>query len=252
MRSNTAQRSNWAQVSIGACALLLPPLTFGAAFYSMLATPDEGAAHPAGAQAVAVAGKPAPPESRTAAPSPGVRKELAGRTAADPAREDGVWSSGPVPVQVSAAPPARANPRPPADMDVAPAGSPGAGLSQSAPAEVSTALLPRALASPGQAPFQIAPPRMPAVQFPAAQFPAAQASAAAGPPFREGPPATPSMAAKHARPSYLATLARRHGARPEPRSEASAARRTSQPQQAFSLKNWLQQQLGSRPRNTRG
>jgi hypothetical protein len=53
--------------------------------------------------------------------------------------------------------------------------------------------------------------------------------------------------------SYLRNLARRSGVRAEARSESTAARRNgqTQPQQAFSLKNWLQQ-LGTRPRNTRG
>src|SRR5229473_3248094 len=107
MRANIAQRDNWAQIRIGACALLLPPLTLGAAFYSMLATPDEGAARPpSGAakaqvvrpellrdttqawavspdpqlvaqatQPIAVAAKPAP-ESRVSVPATGARHAL--------------------------------------------------------------------------------------------------------------------------------------------------------------------------------
>src|SRR5262249_45016526 len=55
MRSNVTQRNDRARIGIGACALLLPPLTLGTAFYSMLATPAEETARPA----VAAAGAPA-------------------------------------------------------------------------------------------------------------------------------------------------------------------------------------------------
>src|SRR5260370_68004 len=55
MWSHTTQRKHWAHIRIGACALLLPPLTLGAALYSMLTAPDEGTARPP----VAAAGAPA-------------------------------------------------------------------------------------------------------------------------------------------------------------------------------------------------
>ena len=40
MRPNATRRDHWAQLGIGAVALLLPPLALGAALYSMLAPPD--------------------------------------------------------------------------------------------------------------------------------------------------------------------------------------------------------------------
>ncbi len=260
MRANIAQRDNWAQIRIGACALLLPPLTLGAAFYSMLATPDEGAARPHGAAAKAqvvrpellrdttqawavstamqpvaqatqpVAGKPAPPEGLSSAPATGARHAFVAGSAANTARV-----SGPVPVQVTVGPSASANSPPPANMDSGPTGSLGAEPSQSAPAEVSTALLPRVLNPSPQALPQIQPPQMPATQVPATRVPVAgdlpSAEGAQGP-----------TASKPARPSNLAN-----------RSETRAVRRNAQPQRqhAFSLKNWLQQ-LGVLPRNTRG
>src|SRR5712671_4538327 len=154
MRANIAQRDNWAQIRIGACALLLPPLTLGAAFYSMLATPDEGAArlHSTAAKAHVVdttqawavstdtqpvaqatqpvAGKPAPPEG----PATGARQALVAGSAENTARV-----SDPVPVRVTVRPSPRANPPAPAHMDSAPTGSLDAAPSQSVPAEVSTA-----------------------------------------------------------------------------------------------------------------
>jgi hypothetical protein len=60
MRPHTPQRNHWAQLGIGACALLVPPLTLGAALYSMLASPDEGTARPAVAAAEAQAAEPEP------------------------------------------------------------------------------------------------------------------------------------------------------------------------------------------------
>jgi hypothetical protein len=53
MRPNATRRDHWAQLGIGAAALLLPPLALGAAFYSMLAQPDEEVKAPAAAQAAA-------------------------------------------------------------------------------------------------------------------------------------------------------------------------------------------------------
>jgi hypothetical protein len=52
MRPRATRQSDWAQLGIGACALLLPPLALGGALYSMLAPPDDGETRPAGAEAV--------------------------------------------------------------------------------------------------------------------------------------------------------------------------------------------------------
>jgi hypothetical protein len=51
MRPHATRRTDWAQLGIGACALLLPPLALGAALYSMLA-PDDGTTRPAATEAV--------------------------------------------------------------------------------------------------------------------------------------------------------------------------------------------------------
>jgi hypothetical protein len=253
MRPNATQRNHWAQVGIGACALLLPPLTLGAALYSMLATPDESTARSAvaasGAQAVRpeslrgtmqpsaagsdpqpaaqatqpVAGKPAPHEGPGSVHATDTRHAVAAGSG-----ENAAPVSDPVPVQLAAAPSARANPPPPANMDGASTGSLGAKPSPPASADVSTALLPRVLNPSSQAPPQMQPPRMPATQMPATQTPLA-ADLPAGPP----------TAGKPARP-------------PNP-ANRSETRRNTQPQRqhAFSLKNWLQQ-LGILPRETRG
>jgi len=252
MRPNTTQRNHWAQAGIGACALLVPPLTLGAALYSMLATPDEGTARPdaavAGAPAVepeplrspiqpwAVSADPqpaaqatgavaAPAESRSYVPATG-----AARVDAGPG-EHAAPVSGPVPLQPTVHRLAGANPPPSANMDGTQAGSLVAEPSQSAPAEMSTALLPRVLNPSSQAARQIQPSRMPAQQMPAAQAPLAADL-----------PSAESPAAKPARSSN-----------PANRSETAAARRNAQlpRQHAFSLKNWLQQ-IGILPRNTRG
>src|SRR5260370_5232932 len=58
MRANIVQQDRWTQIRIGACALLLPPLTLGAAFYSMLPAPDEGTARPATAAGGAQGARP--------------------------------------------------------------------------------------------------------------------------------------------------------------------------------------------------
>ena len=262
MRLDTTQRSKWAQLRIGACALLLPPLTLGAALLSMLAPPDDGAARPsgqaAGAQAVrtgllrntmqpgadgadpqpvartiqpiAVADKPAHPESRDSVPAVGARQESVSRSA-----EDMGQVLVPVRVRVTAAPSSKLNPSPPATADHAPPGSPGAGPSQSAPMEASTALLPRALNASAQASPQIQSPRMLPAQMLAAQAPLVDLPAA------EGPPA--AVAAKPAHPSESAH-----------RSHTFAFRRHTHPrrQHEFSLQDWLQQHFGTRPNNTRG
>lgn len=248
MWSNTTQRKHWAHIRIGACALLLPPLTLGAALYSMLTSPDEGTARPpvaaAGAQAVrpellrgtiqpsntdpqpvAQATPPVADEPAPGMPATGVRQAVVAGSVEDAARV-----SDPVPAQLAVGPSARVNPLP-ANMGGAPTGSLGAEPSQSAPAEVSTALLPRMLSPSSQAPPQILPPRMP-------PMPAAQVPFAPDPPSADAPPA----AGRPARHSNLAN-----------RSDTHAVRRNAQAQRqhAFSLKNWLQQ-IGILPRNTRG
>jgi hypothetical protein len=248
MWSNTTQRRHWAHIRIGACALLLPPLTLGAALYSMLTSPDEGAARPpvaaAGAQAVrpemlrgtiqpsntdpqtaAQANQPVADEPARRMPATGTRHAVVAGTVADAARV-----SDPVPAQVAVGSSARTNPPPPSNMGGAPTGSLSAEPSQSAPAEVSTALLPRVLYPSSQAPLQVLPPRMP-------QTPAAQVPLVPDPPSADGPPAA-GRPARHSNPAN--------------RSDTRAVRRNAQPRQhAFSLKNWLQQ-LGILSRNTRG
>jgi hypothetical protein len=57
MRPKATLRNNWVQLGIGAAALLLPPLALGAAFYSMLAEPDEVVTNPGVARVAA----PSPP-----------------------------------------------------------------------------------------------------------------------------------------------------------------------------------------------
>lgn len=280
MQSNATQRNMWAQLGVSACALLLPAMVLGAAVYSLLPSRDGSAGRPAagggagadaaafksrfstlqpppvgaGPQAVTQASEPvpvmrnpAPAETRGSASATGVRHEPVGKPAKDIARV-----SDPVPVEVTAAAaPAGVNPPQPADVDSGPTGSVDVEPPWPAVPEVSMTLLPRALAPPVQAPPR-PPPQMPAAQMPAAQIPAAQAPPASAPRSAEGPPASP-VAHKRARPSYLETLARRNGARADARSETHAPRRNTQPQpqQPFSLKNWLQQ-LGNRPRDTGG
>jgi hypothetical protein len=225
MRSSTTERNHWAELSIGACALLLPPLALGAALYSMLASPDEDAARPtaavAGAQAVRSELLPetVPTEGRGSVSVIAARQESAGKSAEDAARR----ASESTPVQVTAAPPTAVNPLSLVDLDGARTGSVGTQQSQAASAEVSTSLLPRALTSSGQVSLQIPLPRISTTQLPAALATPADLPAAEGSP-------TPSTARKHPRP----------------------ARRNTQPQEAFSLKNWLQQQLGIRLPNTGG
>jgi len=241
MRSKATPRNHWAQISIGACALLLPPLTLGAAFYSMLATPDEGTAHPAAAPAAQgelrqdpiqpwgvgsapqpatpavqpAAGTPSPAQGRSSASSTGERPDLAGRSAEDVARV-----SDPAPP-----PPGNA-------LAGSPWSSLGAEPLRPAPAETSAALLPRPLSLPGQPP-QVQPPRMMATQTPGVQTPV--------PSETLSPDGAPVAQSKPARPSNQAN-----------RIEASAARRNAQQhrQDEFSLKNFLQQ-LGIVTRNTR-
>jgi hypothetical protein len=259
MRAYITRRDKWTQIRIGACALLLPPLTLGAAFYSMLSAPEEGGARLSGAAAKAQVVRPellrdtaqaraavspdqqpaaetiqpiaaapkAAPESVVSVAAAGARRAVVAGSA-----EKAALASAPVPVEV---PSARANPLLPANMDNAPVDSPGAELSQSAPVEVSTALLPRVLRPAPPAPPQIQPPRVPTTQMATAAVPLA-----ADPASAEGAPAP--AASKPARPPNLAN-----------RGENPAVRRNVRPQrqEAFSLKNWLQQH-GILPRNTRG
>jgi hypothetical protein len=255
MRSNTTERSYWSQFGIGACALVLPPLTLGAAFYSMLASPDEGAERPAAAVTGAPAVHPetkheaAQPWAISADPQPATRDTQPIAIAAKPVPpQDTARASDSLPVQSTAAL-AGVNPALPGDTDSAPRAALGGEPSQSVPPEVSTALLPRALLPPGQIPLQVPPPQMLIPRKPAVQAPPAADQSSA-----EGPRAPSLTARKHGRPSYLANLAGHNGARPEARSETPATRRNVQPppQQEFSLKNWLQQQLGIRPHSTRG
>lgn len=244
MRANVARRDNWAQIRIGACALLLPPLTLGAAFYSMLAAPDEGAARAARTaaksqvvrrellrdatqaraggpdlQLAAQAAQPIaapdqfPPERGVSAPAPDARQQSSAARAAVMARAD----SGPGQVTGAAL----------GNVDGSPLGARVTEPSWPAPAEASTALLPRGLVPAGKASSQVPPPRM------TAQTPAHPPTAFARP-SAEGPGASPPPARKHAR------------------SETAAARRSAQrSEHGFSLKDWLQQ-LGVVPRNTRG
>jgi len=260
MRLDTTQRSRWAQLRIGACALLLPPLTLGVALFSMLAPPDDGAARPSGAAARAQAGRTelprntAQPSADGAAPQP-LAQTIQPITAANKpapferhdsvaaARPEAVSRPGevtgqalaPVRMRVTAEPAARVNPPPPAND--APAGTSGAALSQSAPVAAATALLPRALNTSGQAAPQIQSSRMLPAQMLAAQAPLVDL------PSSEGPPAQPSAAAKPARASNPAHRSRPHGVR------RYAQQRH---QQEFSLKNWFQQQFGTRPNNSGG
>jgi hypothetical protein len=86
-------QNSWAHLGIGACALLLPPLALGAALYSMLAPPDEGATRPAGAQAgtqAALPGTPGPPAQivQPAGAAPVGDQPPVGKTAQDVAR---IW-----------------------------------------------------------------------------------------------------------------------------------------------------------------
>jgi hypothetical protein len=219
MRANVARRDNWAQIRIGACALLLPPVTLGAAFYSMLAAPDGGAARPSGTAAKIQLVRPELLRDETPAWAVGPTQTTASDARQQPSpasAEDVAWAdSGP----------AQVNDAPLGKLAGSPAGARLPEPSWPAPTEASTALPPRPLAAPSKA--QAAPLRM------TAQTPAAHAPSAAAPPSAEGPAASPPSARKRAR------------------SETAAARRSTQrSEHAFSFKDWLQQ-LGIVSRNTR-
>lgn len=253
MRANIARRDNWAQIRIGACALLLPPLTLGAAFYSMLATPDEGAARPPGGAAKAQAVRPESPRGATRAGAasgaqPVAQASQSGKSATD----SGVFASAPAmgrqpagdtadetarvkpaPVRIAGAQPAELQQPLPDEMGDALRGALASEPSWSAPPEISTALLPRALIALGKAGPQIPTPSVTA-EASAAEASAAQPPSVVAPRTAEGPRAPPPVARKHAR------------------SEIAAVRRNAQRRQhEFSLKDWLQQ-IGILPRNTRG
>jgi hypothetical protein len=180
MRAKLPRRDNWAQIRIAACALLLPPVTLGAAFYSMLAAPEEGAARPPG----------------TAAKTQVVRPELL---------RDTTPTQGVGPDPQPAAPPNQtiANPEQPVPER-------GVSASWPAPAEASTGLLPRALLPPAKALPQVARPQVAPLT---AQTPAAHAPSAAAPPSADGSAASPPSARKHARSETAA--ARRSAQRNE-------------------------------------
>jgi len=282
MRSNTTQQNIWVQLGVSACALLLPPVALGAAVFSMLPMRDEGAGRPAPGAAEAHVTTPklrieaawpinADSQSLVEAAEPllatGARREPIGK-------KDIAQVSGPVRVNVTiVTPPAAANPPLSADADNTATGSIGGAPWPPVATATPAALLPRVPTSPIQVPptqvpsVQVPPVQVPPVQVPLLQVPlpktpppqrpdsqalATQASTAERP-SAEGPPAPASTAHKHERPSDPKTIAGHSGTRAEARSETRAVRRNAQPQpeQAFSLKNWLQQ-LGTRPRDTRG
>jgi len=281
MRSNTTQQNIWVQLGVSACALLLPPVALGAAVFSMLPMRDEGAGRPAPGAAEAHVTTPKSrieaawpinadsqslveaTEPRLATGKPASTSD--GRSSASSAvaryepfsKKDMARVLGPIPVRVTiVTPPAAANPLSSADVDSAITGSIGTAPWPSPATEVPAALLPRVPTSLIQVPLvQVPPLRVPLPKTPPPQGPALQALATqvstVDRPSAEGPPAPASTA--HKRPSDPKTLAGHSGAPTEARSEKHAVRRNTQPQpeQAFSLKNWLQQ-LGTRPRNTGG
>jgi hypothetical protein len=287
MRSNTTQQNIWAQLGASACALLLPPVALGAAVFSMLPARDEGAGRPApgaageahvttpksrieaawptnadsqslveAAEPLLATGKPPlAADGRSSVSSTNSRQEPVGK-------KDVARVSGPVPVHVTVVtPPAAADPPPSADADSATTGSIGGAPWPAVAMETPAALLPRVPTSPIQVPLvQVPPPQVPLPKTPPPQRPASQALATQAPtaerPSAEDPPAPASSTAhKNERPSDPKTLAGHSGAHAEARSGMRAVHRNAQPQpqpqQTFSLKNWLQQ-LGTQPRNTRG
>jgi len=268
-RPGATQRNIWAQLAISACALLLPPMALGAAVYSLLPAREDGIAHAVAgtveaaqkaatkfriglAEAWPIRPDTAPatsqPSQTTARPAQNADTLLtsalpasAGQAPAGRPAKDMARVLGPVPVRVTiVTPTTTANAGRSADVDSAPTGSIGAEPSPPAAPDVPAALLPR-LPAPSVKPEPASPPQAAAVAPPATDPPSVEA------------PAAPA-ARKHTRVSYLRNLAKRNGVHAEARSEPPAARRNNghaQPQQAFSLKSWLQQ-LGARPRNSGG
>jgi hypothetical protein len=94
-----------AQFGIGAGALLLPPLVLGAAFYSMLAAPEEEVARPDAVRAAPVAPMIAPPATVAAAPAAAVSRP-AGKPADEVAQTSERVAVQVSAVQVAATPPA--------------------------------------------------------------------------------------------------------------------------------------------------
>ena len=272
------QRNIWAQLSISACALLLPPIALGAAVFSMLPARDDGAERlPAGAAAEAQGATSkswvhavqarsvkadSPPATHENAPLATSKAASDGRSVSPAnARQEAVSKKdmarvlSSVPVRVTVVtPPAAGNPSLAIDVDSVSTGAIGVQPWQSTAVETPTALLPRALTPPVQvapvqvAPVQVAPvqlvPQLSATQGAATQMPTADRSSAEGRP----PPA--STTRKRAQLSYLRTLAGRSGARADARGETQTVHRNAQPQQTFSLKDWLQK-LGTAPRDPR-
>jgi hypothetical protein len=158
------------------------------------------------------------------------------------------------------------NPPSSGDADASPVGSSGAVPWRSDVPETPVALLPRVPTPLLQIPArQALVPRIPSSQVPSFQAPSFQVSPSQVSPAPQVPSSQTSStpvsadrssthasprARKHTHSSYLRNLAAR-GVRAEARDETPAARRSAQPQQTFSLKNWLQQ-LGTHPHNTGG
>jgi hypothetical protein len=84
MRPHAPRQTDWAQLGIGACALLLPPLALGAALYSMLA-PDDGTTPSAGSEAVLSDSRGQQPASPgTGLPATASEASVAGTSVAGP------------------------------------------------------------------------------------------------------------------------------------------------------------------------
>jgi len=272
-QSRETQRNIWAQLGISGCVLLLPPIALGAAVFSMLPVRDDGAERLAAGAAAEAQGATSkswveavqarsvkadsPPATHENAPLAASKTASDGRSVSSAnARQEAVSKKdtarvlSPVPVRVTVVtPPAAGNPSPSIDVDSVSTGAIGVQPWQSTAVEIPTALLPRALTPPVQvAPVQVAPvqlvPQLSTTQGAATQVPTADRSSAEGRP----PPA--STTRKRAQLSYLRTLGGRNGARADARGETQAVHSNAQPQQTFSLKDWLQK-LGTAPRNPR-
>src|SRR6516165_5280114 len=221
MRAYITQRDKWTQIRIGACALLLPPLTLGAAFYSMLATTDDSASRPHSAAAGAQVARPeflsdtqASAVSANQRPLPQATEPIASAGNSAPADRVSVSAIGtrqqprsaeetarvldPIPVPVTVVRPTGLSPPPLDEIGGAPTGGLAREPSSSASAEMSTALLPRALMPPGKVLPQTPQPQT------TTQIPAAEARSVADPPSAAGPPASLATARKHMRSEAIA------------------------------------------------
>jgi hypothetical protein len=78
MRPRATRQTDWAQLGMGACALVLAPLALGATLYSMLTPPDDGTARPAGTTAVVQPDAGRQPEPPAALPVTAVSQPAAG------------------------------------------------------------------------------------------------------------------------------------------------------------------------------